>query len=358
MIKEETKRQSNIELLRITSMLLIICHHFFVHGNFDFLNSGTFLNEEWAHFWEMGGKIGVNIFVIISGYFSIKSTNTKPSKIIKLWLQIFTYSIGIYIIFALFSGMQIENKDVAKSFFPIIFQNWWFASTYFILYLLIPFINKFLLSLNKKYYKRFLILSFILWSVVPFITGQDNQQNNLIWFVFLYSLAGYIRLYEDDINYSNKAFFLLAFVTVVITCFMICLCDVTGLTYTDFQPIAEHICRLQSPSMLFIALFLFLGFLKTKITYSRIINLIASSTFGIYLIHDNSFIRDFLWNLVFKNRSFSNSQFLIPYSIIVTVIVFVFCGIVELLRIYLLEKNYMKVINKLLLKINKQKIES
>ncbi len=32
-MNERVNRQSNLELLRIVSMILIILHHFYVHGN-------------------------------------------------------------------------------------------------------------------------------------------------------------------------------------------------------------------------------------------------------------------------------------------------------------------------------------
>jgi len=35
-INDKTLRQSNIELLRIISMIMIVAHHFSVHGNFKF----------------------------------------------------------------------------------------------------------------------------------------------------------------------------------------------------------------------------------------------------------------------------------------------------------------------------------
>lgn len=50
------KRNSNIELLRIISMLLIVSHHFSVHGDFDSLDSITMFNKVWLQFIQLGGK--------------------------------------------------------------------------------------------------------------------------------------------------------------------------------------------------------------------------------------------------------------------------------------------------------------
>ena len=51
-------RESNIELLRIVSMVLIIMHHFTVHGAFPFTPDLTF-NKVFLQVFELGGKAGV-----------------------------------------------------------------------------------------------------------------------------------------------------------------------------------------------------------------------------------------------------------------------------------------------------------
>ncbi len=72
------------------------------------------------------------------------------------------------------------------------------------------------------------------------------------------------------------------------------------------------------------------------------INIISSATFGGYLIHDNDIIRTLLWKTLFKNSSYADSQYLIPYTIFEIVVVFVVCTAIELIRIYTIEKIYIK----------------
>ena len=56
------ERSSNIELLRIIAMILIIMHHFSVHGNFPFTQDFTF-SKIFIQLFGFGGKVGVDIFV-------------------------------------------------------------------------------------------------------------------------------------------------------------------------------------------------------------------------------------------------------------------------------------------------------
>ena len=65
------------------------------------------------------------------------------------------------------------------------------------------------------------------------------------------------------------------------------------------------------------ALSLFVLFSKWDIGYNKMINTVATATFGVYLIHDSDIIRHLLWHEIFKNAQYQNSIFIIPYSVIV-----------------------------------------
>ena len=87
-------------------------------------------------------------------------------------------------------------------------------------------------------------------------------------------------------------------------------------------------------------------FEKTRINYSRFINSIASATFEVYLIHDNWMVRSFLWQRLFNNARYQDTIMIIPYSVIVVLVVYVACTIIDLIRQKVFEKPYMFVVNK------------
>lgn len=74
-------RNSSIELLRIISMILIVFHHFAFHGGFKWQTNSVTISHFWYNFIYGGGKIGVNIFVLISGYFLIDRKTSVCSYI-------------------------------------------------------------------------------------------------------------------------------------------------------------------------------------------------------------------------------------------------------------------------------------
>ena len=346
------KRESNFELLRIISMLSIVVYHFFIHTGFPVIEDKVTINQLYLQFIAMGGKIGVLIFILISGYFLINSSNIKISKILKLWSQLFFYSVGIYIIFVVCGLETVTIKGLVKKFFPILFGEWWFASTYFVLYLFSPYINMFLTKLDKQTYKKLLILMTIVWVIIPTFSTKDFESNNLIYFFYLYSIGAYIKLWKNDLKIKNSKCFILIALTAFLTYSTVIIFDIMGLKYTFFRGKETYFYNLKSLPILIMSILIFISFKNLKIKHSKIINTISMATFGVYLIHDNGYIRTLIWKNILPSTSMINSLWFIPYSILAIISVYATCTIIELLRIFLIEKYYMKLINKLEPKIN------
>ena len=122
------KREIGIEVLRLLSMLLIVCQHFMNHGGF-IKNAGgetVFLNLLNVLF-----SPTVNVFILISGYFSWRSSSFKKGKLQALYLQLAFYSIlTAFFVGLFFDGVTVSN---IKIFLPIISREYWFFTAYFLL---------------------------------------------------------------------------------------------------------------------------------------------------------------------------------------------------------------------------------
>lgn len=348
-----TQRQSNIELLRIIAMILIVAHHFSVHGGFKFSNEVITANLLWIQFLKLGGKIGVNIFVLISGYFLITKSSVKTNKVLKLWLQIFTCSMFFYVLFVIVGIEPFKISSFIKSLFSLIFARWWFATTYFALYLFSPFLNKLLISLDKKDYKKLLLLMFAFWCLVPTFTSKSFCGNYLLWFTFLYAVAGYIRLHISLEDIDAFKYIMTAVVIIVCTYLSAVVFDVLGMKISVFSEHSTYFFGETRFPIFIISVLLFVGFSKVNIGCKPVINVISSATFGVYLIHEHVFVRKFLWKTLFKNAAFAESSILIPYSLMAIAAVFLTCTIIELCRIYLFEKHYMKMVDRVASKVDK-----
>lgn len=339
-------RLSNFELLRIVAMFMIVAHHFSVHGQFAFSTDRITIPRLWIQFIQLGGKVGVNIFILISGYFLVHCSDIKINKILKLWIQMVFYSITIYIAFILFGLESFRIRAVAKCFLPITGGNWWFANTYFVLYILSPFINIFLKHLDKKTFQNLLITLFIMWCLIPTITNNSFESNSLLWFMFLYSVSAYIRLWHNKSNISLKFYHLLALGFVILTFSSTVFFNFLALKIPMFGVYGDRFYEMQQLPIFLISFFMFLGFKNLHINYNKLVNLTSSATFGVYLIHENPYLRHLFWINWFKNAKYSDTILIIPYSIGVISFVFVLCTCIEWIRIYAFENNYMNLIMK------------
>ena len=348
-------RLSNFELLRILAMVMIVAHHFSVHGGFDFSTDTISVNRLWIQFIQIGGKIGVNVFVLISGYFLVSAKLPKISKTLKLWLQVFTYSIVLFAVFTLAGIQPFGIKAFIQHIFPILYGQWWFASSYFILYLAAPYLNILLNALTRSSYTKMLILFGVCWCILPTVTGCTLESNNLLWFIFLYALAGYLRIYGMPGKLGSAACIGLSFLVTLLTFGTAVVFDYLGLQNSFWLSHATFFYDMQSLPIVLISVLLLIGFSKIHIQYNRIINVISSATFGVYLIHDNRYVRGYLWSEIFHTTAYSDSHVLIPYSLLVIAVVFLGCTVIELLRIYLLEKKYLPALESLSEKFHTRK---
>lgn len=344
----QKKRNSSLELLRIISMVMIMFYHFAIHGHFDFSTASVSVSRMWLNLISMGGKIGVDLFIIISGYFLISDTSPLNIKrMLKLWGQVFFYSVVIYALACVFGISQFNLISLIKCVFPITFTQYWFASSYFVLYLLHPFLNKFLCSLSKKTYQSLLVLLIICWSVIPTLTTTNFESNSLLWFMVLYAISGYIKLYGLNEKNKNNHYVVICVLMSFLTYLSSIAITVAG---TRFNSLASHFTYFYSQekiNILVICVSMFMIFVNLKMSYNKWINLVACASFGVYLIHDNNYLRTFIWRDLFKVSLFESSAVIIPYSIAVILLIYVVCTVIDLIRQKTVEKPYLKVVDKL-----------
>lgn len=340
-------RNTSIELLRIISMIMIMFHHFAYHGNFEWNFNEVTLPHLWYDFILMGGKVGVDIFVLISGYFLIENTEKlfQPKKLLKFWGQVVFYSIMTYLLSVMLRLNAFEIKQLIKVCLPITYPGWWFVSTYFMLYLIHPFLNKLLHGLSKTEYQYLILMMVLCWSIIPTATTQLFESNSLLWFVTLYGIAGYVNLYGGNQKLQSKHYFSLYFMVLIITYTVSTTFLFLGTKKEEWSTHAIDFFEIERLPILLMAITLFMGFVTLKMNYHKWINMIASATFGVYLIHDSSYIRYYLWTNIFKINQYQDSTFLILYSILVVFILYVSCTMIDLIRKKLVEKPYMLFVN-------------
>lgn len=347
------KRESNIELLRIIMMLLIVAHHYVI--NSAVIGEITTPPYTWQNYFlfifGMWGKIGINCFVLITGYFMCKQ-EISMRKFLKLFLEVCFYNIVIYLAFALAGYESLSIMGMVKAFSPIQSIELNFTSCFLIYYLLIPFLNVIVNNISKKQHTMLIgvcVLFFVLWDLLP---GVEVRYNYVEWFCILHVIASYIRFYiSEEKNSETKHVVLLilgggmfAILSVVAQCYMIERGWHVGWQYKWVYD-CNAIVGLISSIMIFV------GFKNLHIGYHSWINGIAASTFAVFLIHSNSMtMAKWLWQDVCESAEWVHSPWMMLHAIGSVVGVFAACILIDKIRIYLIEIPVFKYIDKIMMK--------
>lgn len=335
-----SKRNINIELIRIISMLMIVFHHFTIHTNWNYpkeIGLRNYLILCIGNF----GKIGVILFILISGYFFYKQ-NFSLKKLLHLNNNITFYTVTFFLISLLWSAF--EFKKMIISVFPVIFDQYWFVTGYVILLLFQPLLKNYLnLTDRENKLKLLIIIIFFFYGprLFGFIFQIDKNFKPSVYFLFIIiALIGdLIREYQKELQTIYFRYILLASLfslsLLQFRPFIILLLDKSNWKYPDF-----FINGTESLNALLFSFCFFNLILKLSIDkrYNTLILYISSVTFEVYLIHDNPLIRSMLWNSIFQSGKFYWSSWLFIIVFIVPLIVFIACILIAKLKYFISNK--------------------
>lgn len=364
------ERDSNFELLRILAMLGIVFHHLIQHGIWfapDAPVDAAFLVSHAGEWWF--GMLGNELFILLSGYF-ICTAQFSWKKVFQLWLQIFSISalIGVFAWFSKIPVIGFSNQDYTQlGFFaaanpasirdmirlllPCYFGNNWFAVAYLVFYLFVPFLNLFLKHLPQKEHLHIIVLMVTLGTVVRMLPFEGFfRENNLFMFILGYFVASYIRLYNPPLLRHTKlnigiVVFCVLFLFIGWSTLIRIKCMHIPFVKSHYAQIAAFFGGgLARFPTLVCSVAIFSLFKNFKIPHNRVINLIASTTFGVYLIHENLLINKWWWHAVCRLDDWISSPYLLPYMLLCAVVTFAICSALELVRKHCIEKPVMAVL--------------
>lgn len=337
-------RKTNIELLRLLAMLSIVFMHMCSHGGLVDLTH--FGGESFVSVWLMfsPGVHSINLLLLISGYFLCEQ-KFSSFKIVRLISQVLFYSILITLIFWFFLGGERDPKYLLYSILPITSDFYWYPSIYVGLYLFSPVLNKLINSLSKNQLKMTCILCFLLVSVWPNLAFYSSALNtaggvSIAWFVCVYLFAAYIRkYYVPNGKWKLKGLISLGLLLLLpLSKFFLEWIMTTPLSkisvledllwgYSFFYSYSSILVTITSIAV-------FITFLNINISgekISRCINIAAGASFGVYLIHDHFYVREFLWGKLRLWESLGH-WYLVPLCILTAICIYLGGMTIELLR--------------------------
>lgn len=285
---EKRERQSNIELLRILVMLGVVVLHMNLYGlKIAAEFSGKFI---FMHFTESLFICAVNVFVLITGYFSYKINKISVRKIIELIVEVILVKEALYITYSILQRTPISLSTIITNLIP----NNYFVILYCVLLCMAPFIAKLFGVLCEKQLKYFVCSILIVFSCYTFMTDAleaisrtsfaginsiglygDQQGYTIINFMLVYIVGAYLRITNVQYNLKNSI------VLYMVSTMLIFFAALVSVRYSFAQISYNY----NNPLVIFQAVGLFMIFKNLSIGSHKIINVLAKSSFMTYLIH-------------------------------------------------------------------------
>ena len=324
-------------------MLMIVAHHYVVNSGLTKPDGPMCLNPDssntiFLYLFGLWGKTGINCFLMITGYFMCTS-KISMRKFVKLMLWIYLYKVIINSIF-LATGYSTISFQTIKSFMPVWGFNTNFSSCFIVFWLTIPFWNILIKNMSKRQHELLLCLLLGTYTILGSIPKFSVSFNYVTWFGVIYLIASYIRLYPVELYSNKKVWASLSILTILLGCASI-------LVMHHYLGNNENLFVSDSNKILAVAIAIttFLWFKNINIPYSKLINTIGGSTFGVLLIHANSdAMRQWLWKDTVDCVGHYSLPFwqLVGFSIGVVLAIFFICTIIDIIRIKLFEEPFFK----------------
>jgi hypothetical protein len=275
------KRDSRFELLRIVAAVMILFNHIVINIDETTVLEGWLgFNYYLTDFFHMGGKFGVNLFLLIGCWFMADSVDRSKNfnRIRKILLETLFYGavLGVADLFLFYDIKGFDNV--------ILCFKYWYTFAYISMLVIIAFADCF-----SRLIPIFLSVFAIVFIGVT-IYGVICPDSNAIWIfdkalfigpIYFTYVFLFVRQFKKNmlrlIEKFHPAIFFVAFAILYSLIYVI---------YLNTR--SSWIRAMFSPLCFGAALFLFLFFASLNIGYKKVINDLGSVTYGTYLIQCNN----------------------------------------------------------------------
>lgn len=300
------KRVVSMELLRIIAMMMVVMLHYLGKGKLlEPLTGEVSVNGYTAWILESFSIVAVNAYMLISGYFLVNS-RFRISRVIELICQVLFYTIMVEMVLI---ACGFVEKDVLtlnrllELVFPLQMEHYWFITAYIIMYLFSPILSTAVQHMEQKQLRNTILLLLLFFSlsksVLPVQLMMDRKGYDCIWFICVFLVAAYIRLYGLPFFQKGKYRGWICYVAGILGIMAVTL--VVRFIYLKTGSLDHFIGSAFHYNHIFnllAAIGLFYAFLRMEISteglMAKMVYRIAPYTLGVYLLHEQIDMRN-LW---------------------------------------------------------------
>ncbi|MGN0777001.1 MAG: acyltransferase family protein [Candidatus Ventricola sp.] len=285
----------------------------------------------------------MNCYGLISGYVGVKSKH-RYSSIAVLWIQVAFYVVVLSVVMHVALPKIVPAKEWVNGLCPVSLKLYWYYTAYFFISFLFPLVNRALHNAPRQEIVLSLTAIVILLSVNTVFFSSDifsvNNGYTPLWLLLLYMIGGTIRLHGEKLNsyrwirHHAPALFLLG-TTAAWALKILGEGRSDGIRFLFGRTIPwDTLYKYNSPAIILsaVALFALFSGWKPGKAARRWIGVLAPTTFGVYLIHENPLVR---WQLI-KDTFIPFVQlraYVLPFAVIgVAAAILAICAAIDLLR--------------------------
>lgn len=334
------KRNASVDLFRLIAAFSVVVLHILGQGGILYGASSGSINYWIAWLLEISAFCAVDCFALISGYVMVDK-KIKLKNLINLWMQVFVYSIIITGIVFIFVPESRNGTNLLAAFAPIICRQWWYVSSYFGLFILMPFLNAGIDRLSKKSYEiilaAILIIVCVLDCIIPIDPFNLNSGYSAIWLIMVYLFGAYIKKHDVASKITAHKSLLLYFLMIAITFASKLLIYYIKSDFPATTAFEDTLISYTSITVFLSAIFLFLFCLRLKIRskIGSVVSYIAPIALGVYLIHVQPLVFKYVIKNAFSIYANEHTALMVIHVLLTSLLIFLVCGLIEWLRIQL-----------------------
>lgn len=279
--------------------------------------------------------MAVNCYVMITGFFLIEKPVFRWNGLIKTWVQTLFYSLGLFLLGCLLFNEQ--SMSITSACLPVYSNVYWFVTTYIGLLLVAPLLSLVAMYITKRSYQVLLVIYFV--CTFQFLYGKVYSGfSTVTWFVYLYLVAGYIKLYglPKWMVEQRKHIFVLTWLLLFILA--------TGINFLNTRAEFSLISTAYDGpvfflSVAFFALFVYADDKTVNGRFASMLSGIAPYTFGVYLIHEHPVVSRLLWESIIPVEADMPIVIIMLASVM---LIFLVCVLIDYVRSWLFEILHIK----------------
>ena len=353
------KRVVSIELLRMLAMMMVVMLHYLDKGNvLPALTGEMGLNGYVAWGLESLSIVAVNVYMLISGYFLVES-GFKPGRLAELLCQVLFYTLLVPVVLLAVGILEqgyFNVYHILRDILPVQMEQYWFITAYVIMYLFSPILSTAAKAMKQEQLKGTVIALLLFFSlsktILPVELALDKAGNDGIWFLCVFLVAAYIRLYGIPFFEGEKAVLRGFLCYLAGSAGIFCLTFAVRMVYFKTGSL-DHFIKIgfdyNHLLNLFAAVGLFYGFLHLKIStegkFAKVIYAVAPYSLGVYLLHEQIEVR-YLWPLWIGASSEGNVVWMICRCVLSVLFIYAVGTIVDVFRAHIF-KGIRKIVHKI-----------